>query len=297
MKRNNRKSAFTNFDTYYTNIKTNRNNFLKRGKKKALQEEFYNMRKEHLDFDNIKTFNEKIYMRKIENKRIYKIISDKYKVRSYVVKKLKTDKYLIPLVFVGKTGKFTEKDYEKLPSSCILKTTNGSGTNIILNKKNADKEDVVATMNEYISIPFRWISMELFYPKKARVIAEKLILDRKNGTIPKDYKFHCFGNGKIIIQVDSNRFGNHSRNFYDEDWNLLEFQLGIKNGTKDEKPKKLNEMIKIAKKLSEDFRYIRVDLYYINKKIYFGELTLTHGGGNEKFAPEKYDEILGKYWA
>ena len=300
MKRKNRTSQYTNFDIYYPRIKKNIKNTLLHGKKKAIMIEYEEFTGKSFDINNPQTFNEKINTRKIEKNSLYKIVADKYKVRKYVEQKLGTSKNLIPLDFVGKNKKFTSKDFDKLPDSFILKTTNGSGTNIIVrDKKSVDKNDVIKTMKEYLTLPFYWIGNEHFYSKKSYAVAEKLILD-KEGKVPKDYKFHCFrkdGNLKIIIQVDSNRFENHTRNFYDEKWNLLDVELGIPKGKeKDEKPNKLNEMLKIAEKLSEDFSYIRVDLFYLDKKIYFGELTLGHGGGLEKFIPEDYDNIWGSYW-
>ncbi|MBU4480053.1 hypothetical protein KKG48_01245, partial [Patescibacteria group bacterium] len=46
--------------------------------------------------------------------------------------------------------------------------------------------------------------------------------------------------------------------------------------------------------LSKGFDYIRVDLYNLEGKIYFGELTFHPGSGFSKFTPEKYDLIYGK---
>ena len=300
MKRKNRISQYNNFDIYYPRINKNKKNTFLNGKKKAITIEYEEFMGKTFNIDKPQTFNEKINARKIEKNPLYKIVADKYKVRKYVESKLGTTKNLIPLIFVGKNKKFTSRESDALPQKFILKTTNGSGTNIIvIDKEKTSKEDVVKTIKEYLTLPFWWIGNEHFYPKKSHVIVEQLLLD-KNGKVPKDYKFHCFrkdGKLKIFIQVDSNRFENHTRNIYDEKWNLLDVQLGITKGKEiDEKPEKLKEMLKIAEKLSEDFNYIRVDLFYYNKKIYFGELTLTHGGGLEKFIPEDYDYIWGSYW-
>lgn len=61
-----------------------------------------------------------------------------------------------------------------------------------------------------------------------------------------------------------------------------------------EKPKRFNEMIEIAKKLSNEFPQVRVDLYQVDEKIYFGELTFCHSGGGQKFKPEKFNESIGE---
>jgi hypothetical protein len=54
-------------------------------------------------------------------------------------------------------------------------------------------------------------------------------------------------------------------------------------------------MIELAKKLSQDFKHVRVDFYKINNQIFFGEMTFYHFSGFEKFEPEKYDRIFGEY--
>ena len=50
-----------------------------------------------------------------------------------------------------------------------------------------------------------------------------------------------------------------------------------------EKPKKLNEMLRIARILSRGFRYVRVDLYNIDGEIKFGEMTFTPAAGYGKW--------------
>ena len=60
------------------------------------------------------------------------------------------------------------------------------------------------------------------------------------------------------------------------------------------KPEKLEEMIKIAEKISKDIPEVRVDLYLVNGKIYFGELTFFSQGGFDNDITEKADKIIGE---
>ena len=107
------------------------------------------------------------------------------------------------------------------------------------------------------------------------IIGEKLLINT-NGELPMDYKIHCF-HGKVeVIQVDIDRFTNHKRNFYDQSWNLLPFSWSLwkdgqplwNTGRALEKPKNLDEMISVAEKLSEVFKYVRIDLYDFENKIH-----------------------------
>lgn len=119
-----------------------------------------------------------------------------------------------------------------------------------------------------------------------------------------DYKFHCF-NGKVkFISIDGHRGKkNHFRNWYDKEWNRTEFYWSSLNKLGCEtlpdlkvylKPIRLNEMIRLAEILSEDFAYVRVDLYLLIDKIYFGEITFHHDSGLRPIKPKMWDYKLGQ---
>jgi hypothetical protein len=258
---------------------------------------FYFLKSGHIvSFKNPQRFNEKIQARKSNYQEpLFSLCADKYAVRKYVSNKI-GDKYLIPLLYVG--DKITKKDVEKLPNAFVMKTNNASKTNIIVrDKSKEDIELILNKINKYLKSKFWYRSFEMFYSGiKPKVIVEKLLLT-KDGSIPNDYKFHVFKNGPTIIQVDLDRMTDHKRAFYNEAWEELDYTLGFKRNTKKVvKPINLKEMIGVAKKLAENFSYVRVDLYNIDGQIYFGELTFTHGSGFEKFTPDNIDYEWGKYW-
>ncbi|MBO1930012.1 hypothetical protein J4731_25605 [Providencia rettgeri] len=97
--------------------------------------------------------------------------------------------------------------------------------------------------------------------------------------------------------MDFDRFSNHKRNLYDLNFNRLDYDLCYTGGTYNLPSKELLENMKnIAFKLSQDFDYVRVDLYLVNNKIYFGEMTFTPGSGFEKFTPSMADNFYGELW-
>ena len=117
-----------------------------------------------------------------------------------------------------------------------------------------------------------------------------------DGNIPSDYKFWCL-NGKVeFIQVDTDRFGKHLRDFYDTEWNRISVTLTFPNSDFPSKaPYSLIDMIRIAEILSHGVLILRVDLYEINKRVIFGELTNYPGGGIEKFHPRTFSiEMVSK---
>ncbi|WP_295157178.1 ATP-grasp fold amidoligase family protein, partial [uncultured Ruminococcus sp.] len=44
-------------------------------------------------------------------------------------------------------------------------------------------------------------------------------------------------------------------------------------------PECLSEMIEFAENISKKFPFVRVDLFVVDDKMYFGELTFTPAGG------------------
>jgi hypothetical protein len=220
---------------------------------------------------------------------------DKYQVRQYVKEKgyatLLTELY-------GSYMSPNEISFDQLPQKFIIKTTNGSGTNIICNDK--DKLNIKETINElnaFLNRPHISAGREWAYNNiNNRIIIEELLEDRDNpyGGI-NDYKFICF-NGKVYcIVVDVGRYTHHLRNFYTVDWKRLDIVSDHNNFEPDAKhPEKLAEMIKIAEKLSEDFPAVRVDLYSVNNKLYFGELTFYPWSGYVQFTPDAFDFELGE---
>lgn len=243
------------------------------------------------------TFNQKIQYRKLyPQNELYSNCTDKYLVREYVKGKI-GEKYLTKLYLV--TDKLTKEQWEKLPNSFVIKANHDSGTVKIIRDKSeiTNPMEIIKEMNLSLKINFGWYKLEKHYiPIKPRLIVEEL-LTNENGEILKDYKFHIFKD-KIIIQVDADRFIEHKRNFYDENMNRLNFQItsSFKNFDEEIKINDLDEMKNIAKKLASDFDYVRVDLYEIEGRIYFGELTFTHGGGLEDIKPLEWDYKLGEYW-
>jgi hypothetical protein len=131
------------------------------------------------------------------------------------------------------------------------------------------------------------------YNLKPRLICEKYLENTAEKSL-YDYKIFCFGGEPEYIQVDIDRCKKHCRNFYDRDWQLQPFSFAYKKADKKiDKPERLSEMLEIARKLSEGYDFLRVDLFYYEDEIFFGELTFHPGGGCEFITPYHYDKKLG----
>ncbi len=115
----------------------------------------------------------------------------------------------------------------------------------------------------------------------------------------KDYKFMCF-NGKVkCLFVASERYTGNGVNidYYDANWNKMNItKEGSINSNKEmKKPYTFERMIEFSEILSKDIPFVRIDFYEINRKLYFGEITLYPDSGFKQFYPNYYNELLGSW--
>jgi hypothetical protein len=174
-----------------------------------------------------------------------------------------------------------------------MKLNNGSGYNLICTDKSEinvvleKKKFKRAFRSDIYSISREWHYREI----KSKIIVEKLLASNL-----LDYKFFCNSNGPFLIQVDVDRYTNHRRNIYDLSWQLMPQKIRYENSHRPiEQPRNLKAMIEIAKVLSSDFIFSRVDLYEQDNEIFFGEITLHPGGGVEPFDSFLSDLQIGKH--
>ena len=226
-----------------------------------------------------------------KNKENLGYLVDKIAVKHYVQKILGQD-IIIPTYRVF--NNVEEIDWSGLPNQFVLKLNHGSGWNIICEDKSRfDIKSAEINLKKWQQLNYYNIGKELPYKSIIpRIICEEYL---SSSTPLIDYKIFCFDGHPKYIQVDLDRQKKHKRNFFTTDWKVLPFTTLYPMGDGLlKKPNKLREMLVIAKKLSQNMPFVRVDLYYNDNNIYFGEITFHHGGGFEPFIPKRYDYILGK---
>jgi len=260
-------------------------------------------RKKHgypLDLKDPHSFTEKIVWRKIYDRNpLFPVITDKLMVRDYLRQKLgviTADEILIPLYFHHADP--AAIPFDDLPVPFVIKPNHSNAKIIFIEDKNEiNRKEVIVKCRQWLSNTHGFRRFEWAYQKINReILVEKMLLE-DDGMIPNDYKFHVFHGKCKRIAVCSDRFlGGRRVTAYDENWNLSDVVTNDPGGLDIPKPQNFPKMLALAEKLGEDLDYVRVDLYNIRGRIYFGELTIYPLSGDGTYSPKEFDLELGSYW-
>ncbi len=259
---------------------------------------FRNLSHAKLNLKNPVTYQDKINWMKLHYRNpLFTKLVDKYQVRDWVADKIGKD-YLVP--FYGIFDKFDDIDFNALPDKFVLKCTHDSGSIVICkDKSKLDIEDARLKLNACLRKNPFLLAREWPYKNVVpRIICEGLLEDSRQDDLA-DYKFHCFGGKVKLIGVykERRKKGGPKCNLYDIDWNktnIMDYPFPNRPEF-DECPGKFHEMVRLAETLSSGIPYVRVDFYYVNDRIYFGEMTFFHHGGRKMFKPYEVNLKMGEW--
>ena len=254
-----------------------------------------------LNLNDPLTFTEKIQWLKLNDRKPqYTSLVDKYAVKKIVAARI-GEQYIIPTI--GEWSSVDEIDWKALPNQFVLKTTHGGGSGGVIvcnDKSRLDIDKAKKKLKKSMNTEIYPLLREWPYKNVTKkIIAEKYLSDHKNKDLI-DYKWYCFNGEPRFCQVIRDRNSSETIDFYDEEWGHQEFTglLAIDDniGMKPlQEPATLKEQFLIAKELSKDLSpFVRVDLYEIEGKVYFGELTFYPASGLGFFEPKEWDLKLGQ---
>lgn len=268
--------------------------------KKCMNMHYKSVFHEDINWENPKNLIEKInWLQLNTDTTLWTICADKYRVREYIeqngCKSCLNELY-------GKWDNVDDIEFDMLPDSFVLKANHGCGEVIIVKNKNIiNKDEVKKKMRGWLKDNYGRLNGQTHYTRiKPCIIAEKYLSDgNANGVSIMDYKIWCFNGIPSFVLVCYDRSGHNLKSStYDINWNNISDIVYNKKspfycGKDILKPENFEEMLDIARKLSKNFKEVRVDLYNVNGKIIFGELTFTTGFGY--FTPEFYEELGSKF--
>ena len=263
--------------------------------KDKLKSQYLKIMKKTCNLENPKTLMEKIQWLKIYDSSFLKTYcADKISIHNYCEDKLGMD-ICIPILEVYDNPNKIE--WNKLPSKFVIKCNHGSAFNIIVKDKNKlNIKNTIDKLNKWLKIDYSTRFYELHYHN----IPHKILIEEYKENLGSldlmDYKFYCFNGEPKFCQVITDRHTNEKISHYDLNWNYSKIydEYPYNSIPNIQKPKNLELMIEYAKKLSNDFKFVRVDFYEINDTVYLGELTFTPGAGYIKYRNSNIDLTLGE---
>lgn len=261
-----------------------------------------------VDLDEPKCFNEKILWRKLKSKNpMFTPCTDKVAVRDYVREKI-GEEYLIPLLYSGPS--LEPEQLLTFGDKVVVKANHDCGSSVLIHENTPEKaEQACAKLRKALATDYGATRNEWWYRDiKPQAMVEKMIVGPDGGPAC-DFKFimvkNADGNQHTILFVVYDRgTPDECCCYYNDRGEVLYW-----NGTPVcisrfthrvvpfPCPEHLDDMLAVARKLSEDFDHVRVDLYLTSEGIKFGELTFSLGAGRNIWSPQEYDEHLGALWA
>lgn len=236
-----------------------------------------------LDLKNPKTLNEKMQWLKLYDRRPeYKCMVNKITAKDYAVKMLGSE-YVVPLL--GVWDKPEDIDFDSLPDKFVLKTNHSGGnTGVIVckDKSKLNKQDAINKLNKSLRSDISVSLREWVYEGMKKQVFAEALLESSTGDID-DYKFYCFdGYADAVLVCIDRQIGEPKFYFFDENWQLKRYNKRGKEAPVDftlPRPENLDDMFRIARLLSKGIPHLRVDLYNVDGKIYFGETTFFTASG------------------
>ena len=247
--------------------------------------------------DTPSLYTEKLQWLKLYDRNpLYTRLVDKYEVKEYI-SNIIGEQYIIPTLGVWNSPE--EIDFTSLPNRFVLKTTFGGGSDgvaICKDKENTNLDSLREKIRKSFNTNPYIRAREWPYKNVPRRIIAEQYMEDDSGEL-RDYKFYCFNGEPKVMLVASNRFTNHNFNYFDMDFNVLPITsaMGTHADIAFERPACFDEMKDIAAKLSVGFAHVRVDLYYCENRVYFGELTLYDSSGFDDLNSEEWNQRFGDW--
>lgn len=256
------------------------------------------------------TFTQKLLWKMVKDRRpLLTTFADKVAVRDYVAQAVGPE--VLPQLYAVVTDP-ADLDPAQLPEQFVVKPNNASGLVWIVvdrcvgrahveaemfttTRQELDWDVLVATCRAWLALDYADVALEWAYRNiPPKILVEELLLN-SDGQIPRDYKFLVFHGRVRLIQVHTDRFNDHRVNLFFPDWTPFYAQIPFRRADHEPpRPDSLERMVHIAETLGKETDFVRVDLYDIDGRVVFGEVTSYPAAASQDLYPESLE--LGQYW-
>jgi len=265
--------------------------------KPYLKLKYWVIKGEWPDIDHPRTFCEKVQARKLYDRNpLYAQLVDKAAVKDHIAR-VAGEAYVTPTYWVGTD--LAAVDWERVRLPAVVKPTHASAQGRFLYEAgDIDRLLAENPAPAWLALDHAHYNREWAYAGvKPQILIEAMLVI--GGGVPWDYRFFTFDGTvshiEVNLRIDGKGFACH----YSPDWVKLPFYdpdyLPFYPGEV-ERPKRLDEMMALARTIGQGFDFLRIDLYASDDWVRVGELTLYPGGGFERFDPPQYDRLLGDKW-
>lgn len=247
------------------------------------------------DLESPRRFSDKLQWLKLHHRDpLQTILADKHAVRAYLASRGFGSLLSRQLACVTDAQAI---DFDALPNRFVIKAAHGSGWNLFCPDKSAlDRRYARRLMASWLRQDIFWKGREWPYKSMPRRLVAEEYLEDASGSLT-DYKFFCFNGEPRLVQADAGRHTSERvQNFYSLEWQLLPFGKDPppRPDVQIPQPLSLGRMIAIARDLSLGHPFVRVDLYDLDGRVVFGELTFYPASGLPDFIPDEQDFACGE---
>ena len=253
--------------------------------------------RKRLNLVDPQTYTEKLlYIKRNDHNPLMTLCADKYHVTEYLkqcgLESIQKEVYRV-------YSSPYEVDLSKLPERFFLKCNHGSRGNYLMDGNAAKKlSSIQKELALIMGRDYYWQSREWAYKGiKPCVICEEALLDSQ-GNLPVDYKFYCFHGRVEYFMVSVGEYEHHARNHkFGKDCKSVDYMFKAQTTLPESQvaiPDNIDDMVAISERLAQPFRHVRVDLYDVDGRIVFGELTFYSNGGFVCIPNENTELALGK---
>lgn len=265
---------------------------------KYAKNKYYKIKKEKLNLSNPETFSEKLQYLKLHYRNpLLELCADKYYCREYVAS-CGFENILKEVYYVCNDVK--EIDLAKLPQKSFVRWNHMSGGNFIFDKKNSKKnKEVIELLSVYQKFDWYYHGREWQYHHIQPKLLFEEYLSNEDGSLLRDYKFYCFNGEVKYYMVSFGEFEHkHVNHKFDKNHQSIDKffkQNETISASKINLPFNIGEMLQIAEVLSKPFPHVRVDMYNLNGRIVFGEMTFFSNGGFVNIESNDFDKKIGSW--